>query len=53
MGGASGALVAALLMKNPLLKGINPLLKGITLERPDVVTRARAVVAARGLASRC
>ena len=53
VGGASGALVAALLMKNPLLKGINPLLKGITLERPDVVTRARAVVAARGLASRC
>jgi SAM-dependent methyltransferase len=46
VGGASGAVLAALLEKNPLLKGI-------VLERPDVVARARAAVAARGLASRC
>jgi SAM-dependent methyltransferase len=46
VGGASGALIAALLLKNPLLEGT-------ILERPDVVARATAAVAARGLASRC
>jgi SAM-dependent methyltransferase len=46
VGGASGALIAALLLKNPLLEGT-------ILERPDVVARAKAAVAERGLASRC
>jgi SAM-dependent methyltransferase len=46
VGGAAGALVSALLLRNPLLKGI-------ILERPDVVARASAAVGALGLASRC
>jgi SAM-dependent methyltransferase len=46
VGGASGALIAALLLKNPSLKGT-------IFERSDVVARATAAVAARGLASRC
>jgi SAM-dependent methyltransferase len=46
VGGASGTLIAALLRKNPLLEGA-------ILERPDVVARARAAVAEKGLASRC
>jgi SAM-dependent methyltransferase len=46
VGGASGVLISALLLKNPLLEGT-------ILERPDVVARARAAVAERGLASRC
>jgi SAM-dependent methyltransferase len=46
VGGASGALIAALLTKNPALAGT-------ILERPEVVPRAQAAVAERGLASRC
>jgi SAM-dependent methyltransferase len=46
VGGASGAIIAALLEKNPSLEGI-------ILERPDVVSRAKAAVAERGLSSRC
>lgn len=46
VGGASGALIAGLLRKNPVLEGT-------ILERPDVVARAKAAVAGRGLASRC
>src|SRR3569832_2049228 len=45
-GGASGTVIAALLKKNALLNGI-------ILERPDVVARAEAAVAEKGLASRC
>jgi SAM-dependent methyltransferase len=46
VGGASGALIAAILLRNPLLEGT-------ILERPDVVPQARAAVAERGLSSRC
>jgi SAM-dependent methyltransferase len=46
VGGASGTLIAALLLRNPLLEGT-------ILERADVVPRARAAVAERGLSSRC
>ena len=46
VGGASGALIATLLMNNPALTGA-------ILERPDVVPRAQAAVAERGAASRC
>jgi SAM-dependent methyltransferase len=46
VGGASGALIATLLMNNPALTGA-------ILERPDVVPRAQAAVAERGVASRC
>ena len=46
VGGASGTVIAALLLRNPLLEGA-------ILERPDVVARARAAVAEKGLASRC
>ena len=46
IGGASGALISTLLMKNRALTGA-------ILERPEVVPRAQAAVAERGLASRC
>lgn len=46
VGGASGTLIAALLLRNPLLEGA-------ILERPDVVPHARAAIAERGLSSRC
>ena len=46
VGGASGALISTLLMKNPALTGA-------ILERSEVVPRAQAAVAERGLASRC
>jgi SAM-dependent methyltransferase len=46
VGGATGTLVAALLLRNPLLEGT-------ILERCDVVPHARAAVAERGLSSRC
>ena len=46
VGGASGTLIAALLMMNPTLEGT-------ILERPDVVSRAKIAVAERGLSSRC
>jgi SAM-dependent methyltransferase len=46
VGGASGTLITALLVRNPLLEGT-------ILDRPDVVDRATAAVAERGLASRC
>jgi SAM-dependent methyltransferase len=46
VGGASGTLIAALLKENPLLEGT-------IVERPDVVARAKAAVAEKGLASRC
>jgi SAM-dependent methyltransferase len=46
VGGASGALIAALLVKNPTLAGM-------ILDRPDVAPRARAAVAQHGLSSRC
>ena len=46
IGGASGALISTLLMKNPALTGA-------ILERPEVAPRAQAAVAERGLASRC
>jgi SAM-dependent methyltransferase len=46
VGGASGNLIAALLLRNPLLEGT-------ILDRADVVPHARAAVAERGLSSRC
>jgi SAM-dependent methyltransferase len=46
IGGASGALIAALLDKNPALSGT-------ILERPDVLPRAQAAIAERGLSLRC
>lgn len=46
VGGASGTLIAALLLRNPSLEGA-------ILERPDVVPHARAAITERGLASRC
>jgi SAM-dependent methyltransferase len=46
VGGASGTLIAALLIKNPTLVGT-------ILDRPDVVARAKVAVAERGLSSRC
>ncbi len=46
VGGASGTLIAALLIKNPELAGT-------ILDRPDVAPRAKAAVAERGLSSRC
>jgi O-methyltransferase len=44
--GASGTLIAALLIKNPTPAGT-------ILDRPDVVARAKVAVAERGLSSRC
>jgi O-methyltransferase domain len=46
VGGASGTLISALLKKNPALTGA-------ILERAEVVPRAQAALAKRGLASRC
>lgn len=46
IGGASGTIIAALL-------GVNRALRGTILERADVVPRAEAALAKRGLASRC
>ena len=46
VGGASGALISALLVKNSALMGA-------ILERPEVVPRAQAALADRGLAPRC
>jgi SAM-dependent methyltransferase len=46
IGGASGTIIAALLEANPALRGT-------ILERADVVPRAEAALAKRGLASRC
>jgi phospholipid N-methyltransferase len=46
IGGADGALISALLAKNPTLAGA-------ILERPEVVPHAQAAIAERGLASRC
>ena len=46
VGGASGTLIAALLIKNPTLEGM-------ILDRPEVVSRAKTAVAERGLSSRC
>jgi SAM-dependent methyltransferase len=46
VGGASGTLIAALLIKNPTLAGA-------ILDRPEVVARAKVAVAERGLSSRC
>jgi SAM-dependent methyltransferase len=46
VGGASGGLIAALLARNPLLKGT-------IIDRPEVVPRARAAIAERGLSARC
>jgi SAM-dependent methyltransferase len=46
VGGASGTVIAALLNKNPALAGI-------IMDRSDVLPRAKAAVAERGLASRC
>jgi SAM-dependent methyltransferase len=46
VGGADGALISALLTKNPALTGA-------ILERPEVVSHAESAIAERGLASRC
>jgi SAM-dependent methyltransferase len=46
IGGASGAIIAKLLEANPSLRAA-------ILERGDVVPRARAAIARRGLSSRC
>jgi SAM-dependent methyltransferase len=46
IGGASGTIISALLEANPALRGT-------ILERADVVPRAEAALAKRGLASRC
>jgi SAM-dependent methyltransferase len=46
IGGASGTLIAAVLNTNPTLVGT-------ILDRPDVVPRAKAAVAERGLSFRC
>ena len=46
VGGASGTLIAALLIKNPTLEGM-------ILDRHEVVSRAKTTVAERGLSSRC
>jgi SAM-dependent methyltransferase len=46
IGGASGAIIAALLESNPALRGT-------ILELADVVPRARTALAERGLSSRC
>jgi SAM-dependent methyltransferase len=46
VGGGSGTLIAALLIKNPMLEGA-------ILDRHDVVPRAKTAVAERGLSSRC
>jgi SAM-dependent methyltransferase len=46
IGGAAGAIIAALLESNPALHGT-------ILELADVVPRARAALAERGLSSRC
>ena len=46
IGGASGAIIAALLESNPALHGT-------ILELADVVPRARTALAERGLSSRC
>jgi len=46
IGGASGTIIAALLEANPALRGT-------IFERADVVPRAEAALAKRGLSSRC
>jgi len=46
VGGASGVSISAILMKNRALTGA-------ILERPEVVPRAQAAIAERGLGSRC
>jgi SAM-dependent methyltransferase len=46
IGGASGTIIEALLRKNATLRGT-------ILERADVVPRAKAALAERGLSSRC
>jgi len=46
VGGASGVLISAILMKNRALTGA-------ILERPEVVPRAQTAIAERGLGSRC
>jgi SAM-dependent methyltransferase len=46
VGGASGTLIAALLNRNPALRGT-------IVDRPDVVPRAKGAVAGSGLSSRC
>jgi hypothetical protein len=46
VGRADGALISALLMKNPALTGV-------ILKRPDVVPHAQSAIAERGLTSRC
>ena len=46
VGGADGALISALLTKNPALTGA-------ILERPEVVPHAQSAIAERGLTSRC
>jgi SAM-dependent methyltransferase len=46
IGGASGTIIGALLEANPLLRGT-------IFERSDVVPRAEAALAERGLSSRC
>lgn len=46
IGGASGTIIAALLQRNPPLRGT-------ILDRADVVPRAKAAIAARGLSARC
>ncbi|HTJ43421.1 MAG TPA: methyltransferase [Kofleriaceae bacterium] len=46
VGGGNGALCAAILERTPGLRGV-------TFDRPDVAPRAKAFLAARGLADRC
>jgi orsellinic acid C2-O-methyltransferase len=46
VGGGAGALLAGILTANPALRGV-------LFDRPDVVERARAEIARRGLADRC
>ena len=46
VGGADGALISALLTKNPALTGA-------ILDRPEVVPHAQSAIAERGLTPRC
>jgi hypothetical protein len=46
VGGADGALISALLTKNPALTGA-------ILERPEIVPHTQAAIAERGLVSQC
>lgn len=46
VGGASGNLITALLLRNALLEGV-------IFERPEVIPRAEAAIAECGLSSRC